>query len=98
MRDYLDVAALSGRYRVADAADVLLDLDAYYEDQHTAAGGDEGGVRSQLVRQLADPRPRDTSVLAELPSSKQLDRRWHDWNDVRARCVDLADAMLSRSV
>jgi len=96
VRDYLDVAALSARCGVASAADVLLEIDDYYEDQHAAAGG-SGGVRSQLVRQLSDPRPRDTTVLAELPRYKGLDPRWHDWNDVRAQCAALADAMLSQS-
>ena len=33
VRDYLDVAALSDRYGIAHAADVLRHIDAYYSDQ-----------------------------------------------------------------
>lgn len=96
VRDFLDVAALSAR-DVSASAEVLLELDDYYEDQHAAAGAESDGVRSQLVRQLSDPRPRDTSVLAELPRYKSLAPRWHDWSDVQTQCAALADAMLDRS-
>lgn len=33
VRDYLDVAALSDRYGITHAADVLRHIDAYYSDQ-----------------------------------------------------------------
>jgi hypothetical protein len=49
-RDYLDLAALTDRIGVAQAAEVLARIDDYYADQHEA--GD--GVASQLVRQLSD--------------------------------------------
>lgn len=93
VRDHLDVAALSARYGLGPSAAVLVALDDYYEDQRAAAGR-EGGVAAQLLRQLSDPRPRDSTVLAELPRYKQLDRRWHNWDDVRHQCSALADAML----
>lgn len=93
VRDFLDVAALSDRYGAAQSAAVLLGLDDYYEDQVAATGG-EGGVLAQVVRQLSDPRPADTTVLAELPRYKQLDPRWHDWAAVRGQCTALADAVL----
>ena len=93
VRDYLDVAALSARFGVVPAATVLVALDGYYEDQR-AATGRTGGVAAQLLRQLSDPRPRDTTVLTELPRYRQLDARWHDWADVRNQCTVLADAML----
>lgn len=94
VRDYLDVAALSAHAGLEPSAVVLVALDDYYEDQQAAAGRG-GGVAAQLLRQLADPRPRDTTVLAELPRYKQLDPRWHDWADVREQCTALADAMLA---
>jgi hypothetical protein len=53
-RDYLDVAALADRYGIPDAAAVLARIDDYYADQH----GEGRGVAAQLVRQLADPRPK----------------------------------------
>lgn len=93
VRDHLDVAALSARYGLGPSAAVLLALDDFDEDQRAAAGR-EGRVAAQLLRQLSDPRPRDTTVLTELPRYKQLDRRWHNWDDVRHQCSALADAML----
>lgn len=93
VRDYLDVAALSARYGLSPSAAVLVALDDFYEDQRAAVGR-AGGVAAQLLRQLSDPRPRDTTVLTELPRYKKLDSRWHDWADVRDQCTALADAML----
>lgn len=89
-RDFLDVAALSDRYGIDHAATVLADIDEYYADQH----GDGDGIATQLVRQLADPQPRDASATQELVHYKQLSPRWHDWNDVRRVCRSVADAML----
>ncbi len=89
VRDYLDVAALADRYGIAHASDVLRRIDEFYADQR--AGGD--GVASQLVRQLADPRPADTGTLRDLPRYKGLDPRWHEWEAVRRVCRDVAVAM-----
>jgi Nucleotidyl transferase AbiEii toxin, Type IV TA system len=52
-RDYLDLAALSERAGLDQAAEVLGRIDDYYGDQH----GSDDGVASQLVRQLSDPQP-----------------------------------------
>lgn len=89
-RDYLDVVALAERYGVAHAAQVLDGIDDFYADQH----GDGDGVASQLVRQLSDPRPADSSTLKDLPRYKGLARQWHDWSQVVAACRALAAAMV----
>lgn len=87
VRDYLDVAALADRYGREHAAAVLARLDDFYADQH----GPEGeGVASQVVRQLADPRPADTAALADLPRYKGLAPQWHQWSHVVAACRALA--------
>jgi len=52
VRDYLDVAALSDRYGIPHAADVLRRIDTYYSDQR---GPESEAVATQLARQLADP-------------------------------------------
>lgn len=93
-RDYLDVAALSDRYGVGAAADVLARIDNYYADQH--AGG--RGVAAQVARQLADPRPADVSVTRQLGSYRNLAPRWQDWRAVRSACRELATAMLELEV
>jgi len=89
VRDYLDVAALSDRCGLAQAAAILSDIDEYYADQR----GDGPAVATQLARQLADPRPADVSVTRELDAYRNLDARWHDWVRVRAACRELAVAM-----
>ncbi len=79
-RDYLDLAALSEHVGVDRAAEALSQIDDYYADQ-----GEPGdGVASQLIRQLSDPQPADSSVIAELSSYRRLRRRWSDWSAVTA--------------
>ncbi len=89
-RDYLDIAALADRIGLDEAAGVLRDIDAYYADINHRAEA----VSTQLVRQLADPRPRDAEVTTQLASYKALDPRWHDWSTVTAVLADLAERML----
>lgn len=88
-RDYLDVAALADRIGLDEAAAVLRGIDDYYADVNRRPEA----VASQLARQLADPRPRDVEVTAQLSSYKELDHRWQDWSAVRAVLVDLAERM-----
>ncbi len=89
-RDYLDVAALAERLGIQPAGVALASLDDYYADQHR--GGD--GVASQVARQLAEPRPADSTVTKQLKRYKRLDRRWHDWAAVTAVCRQVAAAMV----
>lgn len=89
-RDYLDVAALADRFGTDPAARALSDIDSYYADQHGA--GD--GVASQLIRQLADPRPKDLSTTRNLGQYKNLAARWQHWDAVVLACRELARAML----
>jgi hypothetical protein len=90
VRDYLDVAALADRYGLEHAASVLDRIDDFYADQHDGEGR---GVASQVVRQLADPRPADTATIKDLARYKGLDPRWHRWSDVVATCRRLAATM-----
>ncbi len=89
-RDYLDVCALADRYGPDHAAAVLAELDDYYSDQHR--GGH--GVASQVARQLADPRPADSSVTTQLDAYRNLRSRWTDWREVRSVCRDVAARMV----
>jgi hypothetical protein len=93
-RDYLDVAALADRHGLHEAAGVLAGIDDYYADQH----GDGRGVAAQLVRQLADPRPKDSSVTGQLGAYRNLAARWTDWGEVRSVCRQLAAEMLEAEV
>jgi hypothetical protein len=91
VRDYLDVAALAERSGVGHAADVLKHIDNYYSDQR--ADGAEG-VASQLARQLADPRPKDSRTIKQLDRYKGLEARWTDWANVTDVCRRLAVGMV----
>ncbi len=77
-RDYLDLAALAEQMGIGRAAEVLAGIDEYYADQI----GEGEGVASQLVRQLADPRPADPAVTRQLSSYRRLDARWGEWKSV----------------
>lgn len=89
-RDYLDVAALAERMGIDHAAETLSGIDAYYADQHGA--GD--GVASQLVRQLAEPTPKDRSTTRSLHQYKNLAARWREWDEVVSVCRRLAITMV----
>jgi len=90
VRDYLDVAALSDHLGLEVAAGILAGIDSYY-----AADENRGvAVRSQVIRQLGDPRPKDTRTLRELPRYKELVPRWQQWESVVAQCRALSVAMV----
>ncbi len=93
-RDYLDVAALAERYGLREAAAVLARIDDYYADQHGAGQG----IAAQLVRQLGDPRPKDSSVTRQLGAYRNLAARWTDWGEVRSVCRQLAVEMVEAEV
>lgn len=90
-RDYLDLAALAERMGIERAADTLARIDDYYADQK----GSDDGVASQLVRQLSDPRPADSSVTTQLSSYRRLRRRWSDWSAVTEVLHEVATQMVS---
>lgn len=89
-RDYLDIAPLADCLGLDEAAAVLRDIDDYYADINRRPEP----VATQLVRQLADPRPRDVEVTTQLASYKALDERWHEWSTVKAVLADLAERMV----
>lgn len=86
VRDYLDVVALAEHVGLDEAVEVLSGIDAYYQDR----SGEEGSVLTSLVIALADPNPRDTEVIEELPRYKGLEERYHHWDDVVEVCQLLA--------
>ncbi|MGH3754578.1 MAG: nucleotidyl transferase AbiEii/AbiGii toxin family protein [Pseudonocardiaceae bacterium] len=89
-RDYLDVAALADRIGINHAAMTLSGIDEYYADQHGA--GD--GVASQLVRQLAEPAPKDRLTTRNLRQYKNLAARWQEWDEIVSVCRRLATTMV----
>lgn len=86
VRDFIDVVALASHMGQQTAVSVLSDIDDYYADR----SGEPSSVLTSLVIALADPSPRDTDVIGELPRYKGLDSRWHRWPDVVEACQALA--------
>ncbi len=86
VRDYLDVVALADHLGEEVALAALAPIDDYYVDR----SGEPASVLTALVAALADPHPRDTDVIEELPRYKGLAERWHGWSDVVAACQELA--------
>ncbi|MGO2746548.1 hypothetical protein [Microbacterium sp.] len=91
MRDYLDVAALSGRFGSDMIGHALATVDDYYTDESHA---EDRPVQAQLARQLADPMPKDRTRIRDLPTYKGLEPRWQRWDDVIAECRRLAVRMI----
>jgi hypothetical protein len=89
-RDYLDIAALADRIGLDEAAAVLREIDDYYADLNRRPEA----VVTQLVRQLADPRPRDVEVTKQLASYKALEPRWQEWSTIKALLADLAERIV----
>lgn len=90
-RDYLDTAALATALGVDEAAEVLGRIDEYYADQ--AESGE--GIASQLTRQLGDPQPADSQVIAQLPSYRRLRQKWKDWGVVTEILGEVAARMVA---
>ena len=86
-RDFLDVAAISGRLTDHEVLAALAPMDRLYPQT-----GDPGAVRQQLMRQLALPRPYDLDTL-KLDEYRGLVPEWHDWSTVVARCRGIASLM-----
>ena len=86
VRDYLDVVALASRCGFGPAARTLADIDRYYTDP----AQDGTPFADQVVRQLAEPRPRDARVTARPRDYKGLAPRWQDWGAVVEACRHLA--------
>ena len=86
VRDYLDVVALAEHLGLDVAVEVLSNIDDYYADR----SDESGSVLTSLVIALADPTPRDTAVIDELPRYKGLKPRYHRWDDVVEVCRSLA--------
>ncbi|BBX64594.1 putative transport protein MmpL11 [Mycobacterium saskatchewanense] len=87
-RDYADFADMVDTVEPETAALVLAGMDSYYCCQSPG----RQWMASQLVRQLADPHPRD---LTDDPGSDAEDEA--DWEEVRQRCLSVAVAMLEEA-
>jgi hypothetical protein len=82
-RDYLDFVALQHRLGEDAVIEAMRSFDRLYPQPNGES------ALQQLLVQLAEPRPYDLEET-RLSEYKQLDPRWHDWNEVRAACARCA--------
>jgi len=78
-RDYLDFVALADHMGKVNLALALRSFDRLYQQPNGES------PLQQLQVQLANAMPYDLEET-ELGEYKNLDRRWHDWNTVKAVC------------
>jgi len=55
---------------------------------------EDDSVATVLVQRLAEPNPKDHTVIRQLSDYKGLTGKWQDWAAVTAACNDLAQRML----
>jgi hypothetical protein len=90
-RDYLDFVALANGMAGEKVADALRDFDRLYPQPNQTS------ALQQLQIQLANPLPYDLDEVS-LAEYKQLDPRWHDWQTVKAACVESATLIFDRII
>ncbi len=88
-RDYLDLAALAAHQGFDSAAAALATMDELYPQKN----GDPWAVRTQLIKQLAEPRPYDLDA-ADLAEYKGVRPPFDQWESVAAICADLSDRLI----
>jgi len=88
-RDYLDLAALASHQGFDSAVAALEPMDALYPQKN----GDPWAVHTQLIKQLADPRPYDLDAV-DLSEYKGIRPPLDQWDRVARVCADLSDRLL----
>lgn len=90
-RDYLDLAALASFMGMGPAGEALDSMDDLYPQK----SGDPWAVRTQLIKQLADPRPYDLDTI-DLAEYKGVRPPFDRWEHVVATCATLSDHLVFR--
>ncbi len=90
-RDYLDFVALADHLGPEKVVAALESFDTLYPQPN------EESALQQLQIQLAQPLPYDLEEH-HLAEYKNLDPRWHQWQDVRNVCVEYATIIFDRIV
>ena len=90
-RDYLDLAALTTFIDVTQAGEALVPMDTLYPQKN----GDPWAVRTQLIKQLGDPRPYDLDAT-NLAEYKGVRAPFDRWEHVAEICDGLSAHLLLR--
>jgi len=87
-RDYLYLAALTSHQGLDASVTALRTMDELYPQKN----GDRWAVRTQLVKQLADPRPYDLDSV-DLAEYKGIRAPLNQWANVAEICARLSDQL-----
>ena len=90
MRDYLDFAALCDKAGIHSSAQIIESLDEYYTDESSELRANEKPALSQLLKQLCDPKPKDSRSIEQLPEYKGVVDKLKDWNFIVEICGRVA--------
>ena len=90
-RDYLDLAALASHMGNEAAEAALSSMDTLYPQ----VNGDPWAVRTQLVKQLADPRPYDLDAV-DLAEYKGVRPPFDRWSHVAEVCGGLSNYLVHK--
>ena len=90
-RDYLDFVALAEHIGSEKVVAALQSFDILYPQPNNES------ALQQLQVQLAQPLPYDLEEH-NLAEYKNLDPRWHHWQDVRSVCMDYATVIFDHIV
>jgi hypothetical protein len=90
-RDYLDFVALADHIGPEKVIAALQSFDTLY------AQPNEESALQQLQIQLSQPLPYDLEEH-HLAEYKNLDPRWHKWQNVRNTCIECATIIFDRIV
>jgi hypothetical protein len=90
-RDYLDFVALAEHIGSEKVVAALQSFDILYPQPNNES------ALQQLQVQLSQPLPYDLEEH-NLAEYKNLDPRWHHWQDVRDVCMDYATVIFDHIV
>ncbi len=86
LRDYIDVAALSGFLGKERSSKASASFDACYRDVYR---GEEISPLLQLARQLAEPLPYDLEEI-DIKNYKGIVPAWDNWEKIKKQCGELS--------
>ena len=92
-RDFTDVAALSAWMGRERAAETLVAIGDYYNDQLP----DHVAMATQIAYQLAHPEPLPATKPGQGVALADISPQWRDFDKVREECAALAVEMVLRA-
>jgi hypothetical protein len=93
-RDYLDVAALVDMMGSEASHSALESMDALYPQNNGQGKAAEWIVRTQIVKQLREPKPYDLDEV-DLQEYKGVKAPYDKWEHIEKVCKNLAMGLLS---